>query len=40
MVLYGISLLYKNNQQFEQAKTFAERAFTLDTRSLSSKDAV
>ncbi len=37
MVLYGISLLYKNNQQLEQAKDFAERAFTLDAVAYPAK---
>ncbi|EHC78383.1 Putative periplasmic protein [Salmonella enterica subsp. enterica serovar Montevideo str. S5-403] len=37
MVLYGISLLYKNNQQLEQAKYFAERAFTLDAVAYPAK---
>ncbi|EAZ4876719.1 hypothetical protein CBX33_12010 [Salmonella enterica] len=30
MVLYGISLLYHDNQQLEQAKNFAERAYELN----------
>ncbi len=37
MVLYGISLLYQNNQQLEQAKDFAERAFTLDAVAYPAK---
>lgn len=37
MVLYGISLLYKNNQQLEQAKDFAERAFALDAVAYPAK---
>ncbi|EKT7566021.1 hypothetical protein A8N28_000857 [Salmonella enterica] len=30
MVLYGISLLYQDNQQLEKAKNFAERAYELN----------
>ncbi len=37
MVLHGISLLYQNNQQLEQAKYFAERAFTLDAVAYPAK---
>ncbi len=37
MVLYGISLLYQSNQELEQAKDFAERAFTLDAVAYPAK---